>query len=77
MWSITQRYNELQTHNQDTSITQDNEDVFAHIVTKRIKLLIRQGTSNEVEGEIEIGLDRLAGMNPKRNKINEKLTRPK
>lgn len=54
--SVTQRDNELQTHNQNTSIAQNNEDVFAHVVTKRIKLLISQRTSNEVESEVEIGL---------------------
>lgn len=55
--SITQGDNELQTHNQNTSIAQNNEDVFAHVVTERIKLLISQRTSNEVESEVEIGLD--------------------
>jgi hypothetical protein len=73
--SITQRDYKLQTHNQNTSIAQNNEDVFAHVVTERIKLFIGQRASNEVESEVEVGLEKVSGR-PKR-KRKDKLTRPK
>ena len=60
--TVTQRDDELQTHDQNTSVPKDNEDVFAHVVSKRIHLLIGQGTSNEVESKVEISLEKLAIM---------------
>lgn len=54
--TITQRDNKLQTHDQDTGIAQHNKDVLAHVVTKRIKLLISERASDEVESKVEICL---------------------
>jgi len=38
--SITHRNNELQAHNQDTSVSQHDEDILANIVTEGIDLLV-------------------------------------
>ena len=55
--TITQRDDELQTHDQNTSIAQHNKDVLAHVMTKWIKLLISERASYEVESKVEIGLE--------------------
>lgn len=54
--TITQRNDKLQAHDQNTGISQHNEDVLAHIVTKWIELLISERASDEVESKIEIRL---------------------
>lgn len=58
--SITERDDKLQAHNQNTSISKYNEDIFAHIMTEWIELFVSQRTSNEVESEIEISLQRVS-----------------
>lgn len=55
--TITQRDDELQTHNQNTGIAQHNKDVLAHVMTEWIKLLISERARNKVESKVEIGLD--------------------
>ena len=53
--SIAQGDDKLQTHDQDTSIAQHDKDIVAHIVPKRIKLLVSERAGDEVESEIEVG----------------------
>jgi len=55
--TITQRDDELQTHDQNTSIAQHNKDVLAHVMAEWIKLLISERASYEVESKVEIGLE--------------------
>jgi hypothetical protein len=41
LWSITHRNDELQAHDQDAGVTQNNEDVFPYVVSERVNLLVR------------------------------------
>lgn len=54
--TITHRENKLQRHEQHTSITKDIEYVLAHVMSEWINIWVRQGSSNEVECQVEIGL---------------------
>lgn len=56
--SVAHRNNELQAHNQDTRVSQHDEDIFAHVVTEGIDLLVAKGASDEVECQVEVCLSR-------------------
>ena len=57
MRSITHRQNKLSADQKNTGETEDHEDVHPNIVSKGIELGIRQRSSNEVEGKVEVGLE--------------------
>lgn len=54
--SIAHRENELETHNQNTSISEYNKDIFAHIVAEWIHLLVRKRACNEEKCKVKVCL---------------------
>jgi hypothetical protein len=58
--SITHGKDKLETHHQDTSVSQHDEDVVSKIMPEWVNLVISERTGNEIEGEIEVCLPLLA-----------------
>ena len=46
----------MHAYEQDASVAEDYEDVFANVVAERVEMFVCERTSDEVEGEVEVGL---------------------
>jgi len=54
--SVAHGKNKLNTDEEDTGVPEDEEDVFGNVVAKGVEFWISETSSNEVEGEVEVGL---------------------
>lgn len=56
MRSVAHRNDELHTDEQNAKVLEDIEDVIADIVSEGVDCRISQRASNEIEGQVEVGL---------------------
>jgi hypothetical protein len=54
--SIAHGEDKLETHHQNTTVSQHNEDVHSEIMPEWVNLVISERPGNEIESEIEVCL---------------------